>query len=65
MHQETNILCFECGKRFGVDCPGRRPNESTRCQICLDKYMEQLKQGQITHIRSIGMSEQKIAELNK
>lgn len=35
----TNILCFECGERFGLDCPGRKLDEATRCAICLEKAM--------------------------
>jgi len=37
--RETGILCFECGQRSGIDCPGRKPCESTRCLVCLDKFM--------------------------
>ena len=40
MDKETGIPCFECGKRSGIDCPGRRPNEATRCKVCLEKFMK-------------------------
>ena len=35
----TDILCFECGERYGIDCPGRKPNEATRCMVCFEKFM--------------------------
>lgn len=38
---ETGIPCFECGLKSGIDCPGRKKDESTRCQFCFEKYMEQ------------------------
>ena len=44
--RETDILCFECGKDFGIDCPGREPNESTRCQKCFKRFMKQLRKEQ-------------------
>lgn len=41
MLEETGIPCFECGERSGIDCPGRRPDEATRCEVCLKKFMEE------------------------
>jgi len=35
----TEILCFECGRRLGVDYPGRKPDEIIRCPPCLIKFM--------------------------
>lgn len=40
-YRETGIFCFECRKLSGIDCAGRRPNESTRCIVCFDKFMTQ------------------------
>ena len=40
---ETGIPCFECNERSGIDCPGRRPNEATRCGICMEKFMERVQ----------------------
>lgn len=39
---QTNILCFECNKNYGTECPGREKDESTRCEDCFEKYMAQL-----------------------
>ena len=41
-HKETGIPCFECGEKSGIDCPGRKSNEATRCKTCLKKFMEVL-----------------------
>lgn len=46
---KTDILCFECKKDFGIDCAGRKKNESTRCQKCFKKYMKQLQKEDIAH----------------
>lgn len=42
-YKETDILCFECGERFGIDCPGREPGEATMCIICFEKAMSDFK----------------------
>jgi thymidylate synthase (FAD) len=39
VYRETGIPCFECKQRSGVDCPGRKPDESTRCAECLKKFL--------------------------
>jgi len=36
----TNLLCFECGERPGIECAGRKLNEPTRCQICLYRFLK-------------------------
>jgi len=41
-HKETGIPCFECGEKSGIDCPGRKVDEATRCSTCLKKFMEVL-----------------------
>jgi hypothetical protein len=41
-YKETGIPCFECGKHSGIDCPGRKPNESTRCIGCMEKFMKHM-----------------------
>lgn len=43
IYKTTDILCFECGKHFGIDCPGRKQGEATRCKDCLDKFIAQTK----------------------
>lgn len=40
--RETGILCFECGNHSGIDCPGRRADEATRCKACMRKYVTQM-----------------------
>jgi len=35
----TGIPCFKCGRRSGIDCPGRQPGEATRCMTCLNEYI--------------------------
>lgn len=32
-------LCFECSKNPGINCPGRKPEERTRCQMCFNNSM--------------------------
>lgn len=32
-------ICFDCGDRPGMECPGRKENEHTRCKICMDNFM--------------------------
>ena len=32
-------ICFECGDRPGLECPGRKPEEQTRCRVCFDHFM--------------------------
>jgi len=44
--RETGIPCFECGKRSGVDCPGRKPDEATRCVDCLNRFIRQMEVAQ-------------------
>jgi hypothetical protein len=34
-----NNICFECGNRPGLECPGRKEGEHTRCQICFNHFM--------------------------
>ena len=43
LDKETGIPCFVCGKNSGIDCPGRKPNEATRCRKCLDEYMDSIR----------------------
>jgi len=31
---ETGIPCFKCKKRSGIECPGRKSDESTLCNPC-------------------------------
>lgn len=50
---ETGIPCFECKKRSGLDCAGRKPDESTRCRKCLDKNREKEKQREEDHLTSM------------
>lgn len=47
---KTNILCFECRQNYGMDCPGRRKNESTRCESCFEKYMHQIHLDEERHL---------------
>jgi hypothetical protein len=32
-------ICYICNKNPGIECPGRRPDERTKCKECLYKYM--------------------------
>ncbi len=41
--KETGIPCFECGQRSGMDCPGRRSDEATRCPACMDEFMKMME----------------------
>lgn len=41
--RETGILCFVCGDRSGIDCPGRRKDEATRCVVCMEKSMKEFE----------------------
>jgi DNA-directed RNA polymerase subunit RPC12/RpoP len=43
-------MCFACGKNPGVECPGRKKDEQTRCLNCLEKFM--LKE-RIQEVRNI------------
>lgn len=40
--RETGIPCFECEKRSGIDCPGRKFGEATRCKVCMHKFMKSM-----------------------
>ncbi len=44
--KETGIPCFECGERSGMDCPGRRTDEATRCEACMGEFMRQLDEAE-------------------
>lgn len=46
-YRYTGIPCFECGKRSGIDCPGREPNEATRCVRCLKLFLEKERRLQL------------------
>lgn len=48
--EKTNILCFECGQNYGTNCPGRKENESTRCESCFEKYMHQIHLDEERHL---------------
>jgi len=34
-----NNICYICNINPGVECPGRKPNERTKCLSCLRKYL--------------------------
>jgi len=51
--RKTGIPCFECGKRSGLECPGRKPGEATRCQRCLDDYMAKEDARQLAHLAKL------------
>lgn len=40
-------ICFECNDNPGINCPGRKLNERTRCQDCFNKFMTKLNIEQI------------------
>lgn len=46
----TDIICFECNKRYGIDCPGRKEGESTRCEPCFIVYMCKVEYEQNKHL---------------
>jgi len=48
--RETGIPCFECGQRSGLDCPGRQPDESTRCRECLEKFLAKEREAEFLHL---------------
>lgn len=50
--QETGIPCFQCGARSGLNCPGRRPDEATRCEKCFDEYMAEEHEKEFLHLVS-------------
>lgn len=49
-YKKTNILCFKCLKRYGIDCPGRKSNESTLCHWCGTKRIWSWKVQQWWHL---------------
>ena len=49
LDKETGIPCFECGRRSGIDCPGRK-DEATRCKECFDAFMEKVRREQVEHL---------------
>lgn len=50
MDRETGIPCFQCGLRSGLDCPGRRPDEATRCRECFKEFMAEERELQFRHL---------------
>jgi hypothetical protein len=46
---ETDVLCFQCGIRYGLDCAGREENESTLCSPCLADKMAKLMLDDLDH----------------
>lgn len=52
--KETGIPCFVCNQKSGIDCPGRKPHESTRCQECLKIFLLELKNEQAMHLKTLG-----------
>jgi len=57
IEKETGILCFECRKRSGIDCPGRKPYEATRCVDCLEKFMQDEEMRQSLHLLEKSMED--------
>lgn len=47
---ETGIPCFACKKKSGMDCPGRKPNEATRCYGCTKIFLANEQQKQRQHL---------------
>ena len=50
MSNDSDIPCFQCGARPGMDCPGRRPGEATRCEGCTREFMAQEREIQLRHL---------------
>jgi len=48
LSRTTGILCFGCQKRHGIECPGRKKDESTLCSPCFIVSMlkDRYQQGQ-------------------
>lgn len=44
------IPCFQCGAKPGMDCPGRRPGEATRCEGCTREFMARERERQLRHL---------------
>lgn len=53
IYRETGILCFKCKERSGIDCAGRRPDESTLCVVCFEKSMVREKLEEELHMKKI------------
>jgi len=49
---ETGIPCFKCKKRSGIDCAGRKPDESTLCHQCLKERLAEDAKLQARHLAS-------------
>ena len=49
---ETGIPCFVCKKHSGLDCGGRKPDESTMCKYCFKKHWDKETQLQKEHEKS-------------
>ncbi len=50
--KETGIPCCDCGQKSGLDCPGRKAGEATRCRECIDIFMEKMHREQVEHLAS-------------
>ena len=50
MRNDDATPCFQCGARPGMDCPGRRPGESTRCEGCMQEFMALERDRQLRHL---------------
>lgn len=48
--KETGIPCIDCGRKSGLDCPGRKPDEATRCSECTDIFVEKMRVKQVEHL---------------
>lgn len=53
IYRATDILCFECNKRYGIECAGRNPDESTLCVICFHAMMAKEKFEEELHMNQI------------
>ena len=50
MPTETNVKCFKCGLRNGIDCAGRKEGESTLCTPCFMIQLAKDKYEQAFHL---------------
>jgi len=48
-----NNICFECGNNPGLECPGRKSEERTRCQMCFDNSMRKENIRSIQHVLTL------------
>lgn len=49
--KETDILCFRCKQRYGLDVPGCRIGEATLCVVCFKEHMKRMRKVQADYLK--------------